>query len=245
MLLSLLAASLAAAPAQDPKITTQGAADGSFTFTVGDFDAQRIDEIQDQLKVLAERRCGALSVRWGKFSYAKNELVGGKQIVADYVQKAKCYDPATDPYQPVPADWQPTAEEEDGAITFAQSYIEAVLADDFATGLAMAEPGMELDTDTWDTGRQMLNGIGTGSFGIYDIGWAANPDGMPHPGAFALVHFRGDYSKVAVMCGWVVVYRAAPDKFLLTQQRFYVVTHAQERARGGFADGEMERLCRD
>lgn len=224
MLLALLLAGGIAAQAQ-PEISVKPVPGKGYQATVTPFPVDDLETIYDRLKLVAKGQCGKLTVRWGRFKY--NTITEGnvrKHI--DFEQGFSCIDPATDPYKPVPAGWKATPQDDADALDFARRYMAVIDAVDVTRGLKMMEPILELDGATWRTQPDLLKSRGTGSRSYRGPYWEANPDTASHPGAYATIIFRGSYSAMASHCGYLVIYREAPGRYLVSQQSMVVYDKA-------------------
>jgi hypothetical protein len=103
-------------------------------------------------------------------------------------------------------------------------------------GIAMMEPILDLDEATWLAQPQALKRfIGAGSRSFRGPIWQLDPDGASHPGVYAFFLFTGKYTGLAAHCGLIVLYRAGPGQYAVTQQTIQVV------ARSSVASGEVSR----
>jgi len=201
-----------------PKINLAPSASGG-EFIVEPFVVELEKAVQDALDVRARAKCGKLSVRWGKYvnSQETNPAAGGKFVTryTQYRQMFSCYDPATDPYQPVPADWKPSAQDGKDLSAFLSRYVAALDRGDVEFVHASFEPIMEA---TSEQVRSLVSDFRMravpGGRVVKDPVWAANPEGAAHPGAYAYIAFSGPRS-----CGYFVVYRAGPGAFQLARQQ--------------------------
>lgn len=246
MLLSMLALSLGSA-APLPEITLVPLGRGDYRFEVARFERGLADQVQNALETRATAQCGRLKVRWGKFSYETAPGMGaesGLEYVVGYQQRFRCYDPATDPYKPVPSDWQPSAEDDRQAQAFTRKFLGLFASDGFQMAKPMFDPELELNQTMWTRQRGQMSKAGPGSVDLDSIGWAANPEGMSHPGAFARIDFSGEYRDLALMCGWIVLYRKGPDRYEITQMQTYIIPNSDTAAIASYGGrANLKSVC--
>lgn len=246
MLLAL--AALATLPlAQQQEIPIQIAkSEKGYTATIGDHYPDQTPGVMERLKGMAKDRCGALTVRFGKFFYRNGFDARGKAMVQEFKQNFACIDPATDPYKPVAADWKPSAQDDADAKAFVDRYLALIDKGDAAAGMQMMEPVAEITREEWmDTSTRLRTHSGPPGQGRWTatlVGWGNNPEGAAHPGAYTLYKVSGTYPKLAAYCGSLLLYRAGPGKYQVSQQQLKVIPQAFVDD-GTIAAGDVPGLC--
>ncbi len=243
----LLALAIATLPLAQQEIPIQIAtSDKGYVATIGDHDATQTPAVVERLKGMAKQRCGALTVRFGKFFYRNGFSPDGKPIVQEFKQNFACIDPATDPYKPVAADWKPAATDDADAKAFANRYLAAIDKGDAAAGMKMMEPIAEITRDEWmDTSTRLRTHSGApgqGTWTVTLVGWGNNPDGAAHPGAYTLYRVTGTYPKLAAYCGSLLLYRAGPGSYFVSQQQLKVIPQSFVD-NGTVAAADVPGLC--
>jgi hypothetical protein len=218
-----------------PMIKVEQVPGKGYRLAVGSFPVSATDSVNAALKVKAEQVCGALKVRWGRYGYNTLPSTDGSATRENYRQSFSCYDPAHDPYQPAPADWKATAKDDADALVFLKRYLASYDTGDATAGVAMMEPLLEMDKAGWRAGRvNKSNGVA-----IRDIRgpqWALNPEGAAHPGIYAAFGFNGTFADGVRHCGFIVLYRAQPGQYFITQQT--VQPYPQ-----GYSEAQFQEAC--
>jgi len=217
---------LAQVAAANVALDVKTASDGYQIDVRESFDENELQQIQTRFIALGKATCGGMTLRWGRFTYDTQHTADGASLIVNMVQRFECIDPATDPYKPVPADWKATEADERASKAAAERYVRAVLANDARTGIAMYEPFAEVDETAWRKAAGVMPDAGTGSFEVKRIDWMVNPETMAHPGAYVTYVMVGQYSKLAEMCGVLILYRTPGGEFQITQQMLNGVTRA-------------------
>lgn len=241
MLTALLLAGGLAMQAQ-PEISVKPVPGKGHVATVTPFPVEDLDPVYDRLKLVAAGQCGKLKVRFGRFKY--NTIVdGGVRKHINFEQGFSCFDPATDPYKPAPAGWKATAQDDAEALAFAKRYMTVVDAADAVQGMQMMEPILEIDRAAWIEQPDILKKTrGTGTRSFRGPFWEVNPDTAAHPGAYATLIFTGSYSGLAAHCGYLVIYRAAPGRYQVSQQSMVIYSKAMVAA-GAISQANALKAC--
>lgn len=210
---------LQSAPLPELKLVQAGS---SWQVQAGEFRKSGLPAVQDAVMAQAKQRCGQLSIRWGRFSWSTRENGTTDETMVDFKQKFSCFDPATDPYKAVAADWQPSDQDDADASAFALRYLAAIDAGNVAVVKSMEEP--LLDSTPEERSALVTDARGRASPAgrqWRSPQWARNPDGFAHPGAYAYLVFVAPRS-----CGALVIYRVAAGSYQLTSQQIYGVMGA-------------------
>lgn len=110
-------------------------------------DADQYDPTIDRVKILATQRCGSLKVRFGRYYFDNQiDVDRGVTVIKDFRQNFSCFDPATDPYKPVPADWKASPAEVTAATSFAKTFVDSLDAGNGADLARMMDPALEATT---------------------------------------------------------------------------------------------------
>lgn len=225
MLMTAAALLAVAAPQQAlPLIKVETRPGTGYVAIVAGFSPDLLDAVSQRMVAIATQRCGQLKVRFGRFKYF-NGTRDGKAEFQNYRQNFSCFDPKTDPYQPVPASWKPTEQDEKDLLAFAERYLQALDRGDYVAGMPMMEPVIEIEQAEWMDVPSKLKGFsgGRGSWTLSTRGWLNNPEGASHPGAYALVKVSGRYPKLAAYCGNLFIYRQRAGSYLVAQQNLRVI----------------------
>ena len=214
----IIAMLLAAQTAPLPDIRLEEQGGQRYRFVIAEpITTEQADAAMVEMSRQATALCRALSVRWGKYTFSrKADLATGEVLLADYVQGVSCFDPATDPYKPVAADWKPGAEDQRRANAFVLAYLGAMDASDMPAVVGMLEPALEMTVETMkphvDDFRLRVAVRGRE---IGELVWLNNPENFNHPGAYALAPVSGPRS-----CGYVVLYRTLSGTYQVSKQEF-------------------------
>lgn len=198
--------------------------------------------LSDRLESIAKSQCGELSVRWGQFRYAASRDPQGQRELSDFSQRFSCFDPASDPFAPVPSDWKASSSDEFHAMQTAMTMFDAITSGDAPTALAMFEPGIEFHEGEWLSSTDLLRDPGSGYADITYLDWLINPRSTPHPGAFADLRVTGFYDDYEKACVDMILYREAPERFLVTSMIVSAVRKEWVET-GEVSQIEVEKSC--
>lgn len=229
-----------------PAVKVEAVPGKGFAATVATIDADQYDPVVDRIKILAEQRCGAKKVRFGRYFFENHiDVERGVTVIKDFRQTFSCFDPATDPYKPVPADWKPSAAETTAATRFAQRFVDNLDAGNTALLAKMLDPALEV------TSAEMKRFIdeakvyqtGAGEFSPRLDGWLNNPEGATYPGAYAYFAVLSSHPGIVGTCGGILLHRLREGEYQISQ---YDVSYISQRLvdEEGFSDEELNRLCK-
>jgi hypothetical protein len=240
----LLAAMLAASTT--PAIKIEAVPGRGYAATVPLIDANQYDPVIERIKVLAAQKCGRLSVRFGRFFFDNQiDVARGVTVIKDYRQAFTCFDPATDPYKPVPADWKASPAEVAAATDYVTRFLTYLDAGNGRALAALMDPQLEATTDEMSrfSREAKMHQTGTGKFTARLDGWMNNPPDASYPGAYAYFAVLSTHPGIAGTCGGVLLYRLSEGKYQVSQ---YDVRYISQRLidEEGMSDEELDRLCR-
>lgn len=240
-----LAAMLAAA-SSTPDIKIEAVPGRGFVATTPLIDENQYAPLMERLKQLAAEKCGRQSVRFGRFFFNNEiDVDRGVTIIKDFRQNFSCFDPATDPYKPVPADWKASAEDVAAATAYVTRFLTYLDAGNGRALAAMMDPQLEATTEDMNrfSTEAKVNQTGSGQFTPRLDGWLTNPPDASYPGAYAYFAVLSSHPGIAGTCGGVLVYRLSAGKYQISQ---YDVRYVSQRLidEEGMSDEELDRLCR-
>jgi len=185
-------------------------------------------------------------VRFGRFFFNNEiDVERGVTIIKDFRQAFSCFDPATDPYKPVPADWKASAADTAAATQYVTRFLGNLDTGNGRALAAMMDPQLEATTEemTQFSREAKMHQTGTGSFTARLDGWVNNPPDASYPGAYALFSVISSHPGIAGTCGGVLVYRVGDSKYQIAQ---YDVRYVSQKLidEEGMSDEELDRLCR-
>lgn len=243
---ALLVTALLAAAQAAPAIKVEAVPGRGYAATVPVIDENQYDPVIERIKLLAAERCGRLSVRFGRF-YFDNEIdvERGVTVIKDFRQNFTCFDPATDPYKPVPADWKASAAETAAVTQYVARFLTNLDAGNGRALAAMMDPQLEATTEDMNrfSREATMHQTGEGSFTARLDGWLNNPPDASYPGAYAYFAVLSSHPGIAGTCGGLLVYRAGEGQYRIAQ---YDVRYISQRLvdEEGMSDEELDRLCR-
>ncbi|RYE63651.1 MAG: hypothetical protein EOO83_03275 [Oxalobacteraceae bacterium] len=231
------------ATAQDPEIRIEAYPAKGFIMKIADHQSDM--DLVPLLTRLATAKCGKLKPRFGKFNYDTTVDANGVRTMRSHTQRFECYDPATDPYRPAPADWQPSEQDKADLIAFTNRFLTAIENGDAVTGMPMMESILEITKKEWmDTSDRLREHAGRpGRWTLEIAGWANNPEGTTHPGTYALVNVDGTYPRLANYCGYLLVYREGPARYVVSQRSLKVIPQAWVDD-GSVPRDQIAQLCK-
>ncbi|PZQ22897.1 MAG: hypothetical protein DI569_06555 [Sphingopyxis macrogoltabida] len=241
----MLAFALLAAAAGLPEIRIEAVPGKGYAATVARIDADQYTPVVDRIKVLATQRCGRLKVRFGRYFFDNQiDTDRGVTVIEDFRQNFSCYDPATDPYKPVPADWQASAAETAAVTRFATRFLDNLDDGNGAVLAAMMDPQLETTPDEMlrFSREAKMHQTGAGEFTARLDGWLNNPEDAAYPGAYAYFAVISSHPGIAGTCGGVLVYRVRDGQYQISQYDVRYISQALIDE-AGYSDEELNRLC--
>lgn len=243
---TIFVAALLAATSAAPEIRIEAVPGRGYAATVSLIDENQYAPVIERIKLLAAERCGRQSVRFGRFFFNNEiDVERGVTIIKDFRQAFSCFDPATDPYKPVPADWKASAADTAAATQYVTRFLGNLDAGNGRALAAMMDPQLEATTEemTQFSREAKMHQTGTGSFTARLDGWINNPPDASYPGAYALFSVISSHPGIAGTCGGVLVYRVGESKYQIAQ---YDVRYVSQKLidEEGMSDEELDRLCR-
>jgi len=242
--MTMMALALLAAAGQ-PEIKVAPVPGKGFVATVALIDADQYDPTIDRIKVLATQRCGKLKVRFGRYYFDNQiDVDRGVTVIKDFRQNFSCFDPATDPYKPVPADWQASAAEVTAATTFAKRFVDNLDAGNGAALATMMDPALESTAAEMKrfSDEAKMHQTGRGEFTVRLDGWLNNPEDAAYPGAYAYFAVISTHPGIAGTCGGLLLYRVRTGEYKISQYDVRYVSQALIDEEG-YSDEELNRLC--
>ena len=243
---AIFVAALLAAAQGAPEIKIEAVPGRGYAATVPVIDENQYTPVIERIKLMAAERCGQQSVRYGRF-YFDNEIdvERGVTIIKDFRQAFSCFDPATDPYKPVPADWKASAADTAAVTQYVTRFLDNLDAGNGRALAAMMDPQLEATTEemTRFSREAKMHQMGSGSFTARLDGWMNNPPDASYPGAYALFAVISSHPGIAGTCGGLLVYRVSESKYQIAQ---YDVRYVSQKLidEEGMSDEELDRLCR-
>ena len=243
---AIFVAALLAAAQGAPEIKIETVPGRGYAATVPVIDENQYTPVIERIKLMAAERCGQQSVRYGRF-YFDNEIdvERGVTIIKDFRQAFSCFDPATDPYKPVPADWKASAADTAAVTQYVTRFLDNLDAGNGRALAAMMDPQLEATTEemTRFSREAKMHQTGSGSFTARLDGWMNNPPDASYPGAYALFAVISSHPGIAGTCGGLLVYRVSESKYQIAQ---YDVRYVSQKLidEEGMSDEELDRLCR-
>lgn len=240
----LLAAMLAASTT--PAIKIEAVPGRGYAATVPVIDENQYEPVIERIKVLATQKCGRLKVRFGRFFFDNQiDVARGVTVIKDFRQVFTCFDPATDPYKPVPADWKASPAEVAAATDYVTRFLTNLDAGNGRALAALMDPQLEATTDEMNrfSREAKMHQTGTGKFAPRLDGWLNNPPDASYPGAYAYFAVISSHPGIAGTCGGILLYRLSDGKYQVSQ---YDVRYISQKLidEEGMSDEELNRLCR-
>jgi hypothetical protein len=243
--MGMIVFAMLAAAAGQPEIKVEPVPGRGYAATVAAFEADQYTPMLDRIKVLASQRCGKLSVRFGRYFFDNQiDVERGVTVIKNFRQAFSCYDPATDPYKPVPADWKPSADDTAAAKALAVRFLDNLDKGNGATLRPMMDPALEATTEEMNrfSREAKMHQTGPGAFTARLDGWLNNPEDAAYPGAYAYFAVLSSHPGIAGTCGGLLLYRVSAGKFVISQ---YDVRYISQKLidEEGYSDEELNRLC--
>lgn len=243
--MAVLAFALLAAAAGQPEIKVAPVPGKGFVATVASIDADQYDPTIDRIKVLATQRCGSLKVRFGRYYFDNQiDVDRGVTVISNFRQNFSCFDPATDPYKPVPADWKASAAEVAAATSFAKRFVDNLDAGNGAALAPMMDPALEATAAEMKrfSDEAKMHQTGGGEFTVRLDGWLNNPEDAAYPGAYAYFAVISSHPGIAGTCGGLLLYRERTGVYKISQYDVRYISQALIDE-AGYSDEELNRLC--
>ncbi len=245
MAMFLLAAMLAAA-SETPEIKIEAVPGRGYAATTPLIDENQYTPVVERIKLLAAEKCGRQRVRFGRFFFNNQiDIDRGVTVIKDFRQSFSCFDPATDPYKPVPADWKASAAEVAAATDYVTRFLNYLDAGNGRALAAMMDPQLEATTEEMNRFSQeaKMHQTGPGKFTPRLDGWLNNPPDASYPGAYAFFAVLSSHPGIAGTCGGILLYRLSDGKYQVSQ---YDVRYVSQKLIDdeGMSDEELNRLCR-
>lgn len=217
---TILVAALLAAASSTTAIEIEAIPGRGFVATVPVIDANQYERVAGRIKLMATERCGRQNVRFGRYSFDNQmDLDRGVTMIKDFRQNFTCYDPATDPYKPVPADWRASAADVAAATEFATRFLNNLDAGNGRVLATMMDPQLEITAEQMRRFSEdaRMHQTGTGSFSGRLEGWLNNPADAAYPGAYVFFAVLSSHPGVAGTCGGILLYRVSEGKYNVSQ----------------------------
>ena len=242
---TILVAALLAATSGTPAIKIEAVPGRGFAATVPIIDANQYDSVIERIRLMATERCGRQSFRFGRYFFNNEiDVDRGVTVIKDFRQNFSCYDPATDPYKPVPADWKASTAETAAATQYATRFLTYLDAGNGRALAAMMDPQLESTVEEMNrfSREAKMHQTGTGSFTGRLDGWLNNPEDAAYPGAYVYFAVISSHPGIAGTCGGILLYRVSDGKYYVSQ---YDVRYISQRLidEEGMSDEELGRLC--
>ena len=243
---TIFVAALLAATSAAPEIKIEAVPGRGYAAKVPVIDENQYTPVIERIKLMAAERCGKQSVRYGRFFFDNEiDVERGVTIIKDFRQAFSCFDPATDPYKPVPADWKASAADTAAVTQCVTRFLDNLDAGNGRALAAMMDPQLEATTEEMNrfSREAKAHQVGSGSFTARLDGWMNNPPDASYPGAYALFAVISSHPGIAGTCGGLLVYRVSESKYQIAQ---YDVRYVSQKLidEEGMSDEELDRLCR-
>lgn len=244
--MGIIASALLLAAAAEPGIAIEATPGRGYTASVETFDSGTMSRVMERIKRAATERCGQQGTRFGRHYFdSRVDTARNVMLIENMRQTFHCFDRATDPYKPVPADWAASAEDTASATVFVTRFLDRLDRGD-AAGMTMMDPMIELTRAEWDGLREAAvqhRGAGDGTLTPKFELWANNPEGAAYPGAYALFSVIDDHPGIEGTCGGILVQRVRANEYRIAQYDVqYIATALVEQQ--GLTDDDLDRLCR-
>ena len=243
--MAMIAFALLAAVTGQPEIKVAPVPGKGFVASVAVIDTDQYDATINRIKVLAAQRCGALKVRFGRYFFDNQiDVDRGVTVIKDFRQNFSCFDPATDPYKPVPADWKASPAEITAATTLAKRFVDNLDSGNGTVLVSMMDPALEATAAEMKrfSDESKMHQTGPGEFTVRLDGWLNNPEDAAYPGAYAFFAVISSHPGVAGTCGGLLLYRERTGVYKISQYDVRYVSQALIDEEG-YTDEELNRLC--
>lgn len=243
--MAILAIALLMAAPADVAIRIEPVPGKGYNALVGTMDSADMTQVMLRVSEQAKRRCGTQSVRFGRYFFdSRIDTTRNVTLIENMRQSFFCFDPATDPYKPVPANWTASPTETANATVFATHFLDRLDRGD-AAGMAMMDPLIEVSKKDWDALRAGTRQFRTGETGTLTpqfVAWTNNPEGAAYPGAYAYFSVIDDHPGIIGTCGGVLVQRVRENEYRIAQYDVQFVSEALAEQQG-LSDDELDGLC--
>ena len=229
----------------EPRIRIEAVPGRGYTATVDSFESATFGKVMERVQAEAVRRCGKLGTRFGRHYFdSRIDTARNVMLIENLRQNFFCFDPATDPYKPVPADWTASAAETASVTVFVTRFLDRLNRGD-AAGMAMMDPIIEISKADWDGLVKGATQGRTGSAGTLTpkfVTWSNNPAGAAYPGAYAFFSVIDDHPGIEGTCGGIMVQRVRENEYRISQYDVQFIPTALVEQRG-LTDDELDGLC--
>ncbi|SKB26311.1 hypothetical protein [Sphingopyxis flava] len=243
--MGIVALALLLAAAGEPGIAIKAVPERGYTAEIETFDSATIGGVMERIKRAAAERCGAQGVRFGRHQFdTRVDTDRNVMLIENMKQNFICFDRASDPYKPVPADWKASAEDTAGASAFVTRFLDLLDRGD-AAGIAMMDPLVELTQADWDGLHKAAMQHRTGSGGALKPQfrlWLNNPPDTTYPGAYAFFSVMDDHPGIEGTCGGILVHRVHASEYRIVQYDVQYISAALVEQQGLTPD-ELDGLC--
>ena len=166
-------------------------------------------------------------------------------------QELLCLDappPAVAGPPPAPADWRPSADDERMISALTERYFALVDAGDAEQVQRLWSEGEREMVPLEDRAASIAEfrrRAGTpGRHRIVKTTWYVNPQGAPRPGVYVAVDYERIYSGLHMNCGYLIWFREAADRYVLTREETAVVERGgSDPSAEGLADIRRQMHC--
>lgn len=246
MLLVLTPLALAlAAPAMPPvSIVKSGAGHSA---SAPEFPATKLEAVEAEVRRRAAAICAADPVTWGKFRY---ETQLAKDITAEvakvrgYQREFRCGNQTPPKGQRAPDDWQPSPADEAEVTRIFAAYYGHRDRGEVAAAKALFEPNAPTKLSEPDVARVNAS-IGKGSRRIVAVTWYVNPAQADREGVFAALDFVGNYPAMHFYCGYLMLYRSAPGRYVIVREEQNMFAKTEQASDPAHLAELRATMCRD
>jgi len=190
-----------------------------FVLQIEPFEQRRYDEVKIAAARAAVAACGSRPIGWGIAKYANNIARDGSGTtkIVGFRQTFRCLDLDPAKYAHAPAGWNATEVDQAAASRTFSTYFDARDSGALDQVFSMLEPNSRGNREEWMANQRLARSMlaGKGSRSLTGIAWYLDPPEAPFPGIFARLTFTGKAPGTIVYCGSMVLYRAAPDQYLV------------------------------
>lgn len=244
--MAIMAIALLLAASSEPGIQIEAVPGRGYSAKVATFDSPDAAIVMGRVKAAAQERCAKQGVRFGRH-YFDNRVDTARNVmlIENLRQSFFCFDPATDPYKPVPADWVASPAETANATVFVTRFLDRMNSGD-AAGIAMMDPLIEITRADWDNlhngAAQHRAGGSSGTLTPKLETWSNNPEDAAYPGAYALFSVIDDHPGIAGTCGGILVQRVREGEYRISQYEVQYIGEALVQQQG-LSDADLDKLC--
>jgi hypothetical protein len=214
-----LAITLLLQAASLPGMTVVPGDGNELVLKIDPFEERRLVEMKDAAADAISSACAGRPIAWGNLFFRGSVTPNSTEStrVVDYRQTFRCLDLDLAKYPQAPAGWKPAGADEVAASNVFKAYFDAIDSGALVQAFAMLEPNSGGSREEWISGQQIGRRLlsGKGERTLTGMRWFLNPPEAPYPGVFVRLTFAGKFAGVPVYCGSMVLYRAAPDAYLV------------------------------